>query len=394
MNMKELFITNINIITETTTIPSGFLQVKNGKIVQIGRMSDYPTETEVEQFEFSPRFTLIPGMIDIHIHGGNGSDVMDGTHSALANIAKSLPKEGVTSFLATTMTHRSDKIETTLKNTASYMKKQSRCEAEILGIHLEGPFISPHKAGAQPNNYILKPNVQLFKKWQSLAEGAIKVVTMAPEVENGIEFIKHLNELGVIISIGHSDASYQDVEQAIKVGATHVTHFYNAMSGMHHRDPGVVGAALANDQLFVELIVDGIHVHPEIVKLTYKAKQANQANQILLITDAMRATGLKDGCYELGGQSVNLIDGQPLLADGTLAGSTLTMNEAIKNMISYTGCSLQEIVVMTSENPAKRLNVFQRKGSIKEGKDADLVVLNDQKDVIMTVCRGEVTYSL
>ncbi|OIJ12845.1 N-acetylglucosamine-6-phosphate deacetylase [Anaerobacillus arseniciselenatis] len=389
--MKEFFITNINIITETTTIPSGFLQVKNGKIARVGRMSDYPTETEVEQFKFSPRFTLIPGMIDIHIHGGNGSDVMDGTHSALANIAKSLPKEGVTSFLATTMTHRSNKIETTLKNTASYMKKQSGCEAEILGIHLEGPFISSHKAGAQPSNYILKPNVPLFKKWRNLADVTIKVVTVAPEVENGIEFIKQLNELGVIISIGHSDANYQHVERAIEAGATHVTHLYNALSGMHHRDPGVVGAALANDELFVELIVDGIHVHPEIVKLTYKAKQANQ---IILITDAIRATGLKDGCYELGGQSVNLIDGQPLLADGTLAGSTLTMNEAIKNMISYTGCSLQEIVVMTSENPAKRLNVFQRKGSIKEGKDADLVVLNDQKDVIMTVCRGEVTYSL
>jgi N-acetylglucosamine-6-phosphate deacetylase len=315
---------------------------------------------------------------------------MDNSLNALNTMAQTLPKEGTTSFLATTITQSNDSIEDALANVLTYVSADKIVpEAEILGIHLEGPFISPARAGAQPVSFIKEPDIALFDRWQQLSGGLIKLVTMAPEREMGLAFVRHLTKSGIIASIGHSDATYTQIQDAIDLGLSHVTHLYNGMRGFHHREPGVAGAALTHNELMVEMIVDGIHIHPAVVKSTYRAKTASE---IILITDAMRAKGLGEGEYDLGGQQVKVANGKALLADGTLAGSILTMNQAIKNMIAFTGCSLEEIIVMASENPAKQIGVWNRKGSIAVGKDADITILDKDFNVVLTLCKGKIAY--
>jgi N-acetylglucosamine-6-phosphate deacetylase len=387
---KSLTITNVTIYKEDRIYERGYIKIKNGKIIEVGPVTETAVQPSDEVLSLTPEYSLIPGFIDLHIHGVKGADTMDATQSALDTMARSLPMEGTTSFLATTITQSRDCIEAALEN-ASHYASTSKMEtaAEMLGIHLEGPFISPERAGAQPLSFIKEPDIALFDSWQQLSGGLIKLVTMAPERTNGLALLRHLTELGVIASIGHSDATYSEVQQAIAEGLSHVTHLYNGMRGFHHREPGVAGAALAHRELKVEIIVDGIHIHPAIVKSTYRTKKANE---MILITDAMRAKGLEDGTYDLGGQQVQVADGKALLTDGTLAGSILTMNDAIKNMIQYTGCSLQDIIMMASENPAKQIGVWNRKGSISIGKDADLTVLDKEYNVVLTLCKGKIAF--
>jgi N-acetylglucosamine-6-phosphate deacetylase len=325
----------------------------------------------------------------VHIHGVNNADAMDGTAEALKTMARTLPKEGTTSFLATTMTQSNEAVEKALRNAGAYIEEQTSTDAEVVGIHLEGPFISPKRAGAQPPTHIQDPNVTLFQEWQKTAGGHIKLVTLAPEQPNGLALTSYLKETNVVASIGHSDSTYDQVGEAIEAGASHITHLYNGMRGLHHREPGVLGAAYLRDELFVELITDGIHCRPEMVKLAY---DQITSERMILITDSLRAKWLKNGTYDLGGQPVHVNDTTATLADGTLAGSILKMNDAIKNTMSFTNCSLEDIVKMTAENPAKQLNLFDTKGSLKIGKDADIVVLNENLDVEMTFCRGTLSF--
>ncbi|RXJ02550.1 N-acetylglucosamine-6-phosphate deacetylase [Anaerobacillus alkaliphilus] len=387
--MKEqLALTNIQVYTENEVIENGFIKIKSGEIAEIGCMDIFGNDPRYEKIEFPPGNSALPGMIDLHIHGVNGTDMMDATEEALRNMAISLPREGTTSFLVTTITQEVKAIEKALRNTAIYMNSQEE-GAEILGVHLEGPFISKKRAGAQPHQYIRKPDLTLFQTWQKIATGAIKVVTLAPEEENGLELIRYLKENDVVASIGHSDAYHSDMEEAIKAGASHITHLYNGMRGLHHREPGVAGTALANEDLYVEMIVDGIHIHPAIVKSTYNAKKAEK---IILITDSIRAKGLADGSYDLGGQEVTVQNGKAVLEDGTLAGSILKMDAGVRNMLEFTGCTIEEMIQMTAGNPAKRLNVYHRKGSLKVGKDADLIILDQNNELLMTFCRGKLVY--
>jgi N-acetylglucosamine-6-phosphate deacetylase len=316
---------------------------------------------------------------------------MDATQEALDIMASTLPREGTTSFLATTMTEDSSAIVKALRNAGEYIDSfQSEGNAEILGIHLEGPFIHKDKAGAQPIHHILDPNIETFKSWQALSNNHIKLVTLAPELPGGSEVLQYLKNQGIIGSIAHSQATYDQVLEAIENGLSHVTHLFNQMTGLHHRDPGIVGAAFLRDELMVEIIVDGIHVRPEIVDLAY-----NQITdeRMILITDSMRAKWLKNGVYDLGGQMVTVKDGHALLDENTLAGSVLKMKDAFKNIQEYVGCDIKSAIKMASENPAKQLKMFDRKGSISIGKDADIVVLDDQMDVFMTLCKGKIAYS-
>jgi len=293
------------------------------------------------------------------------------------------------SAFSTTMTQSNEAVEKALRNAGTYIEEQTDADAEVVGIHLEGPFISPKRAGAQPPTHIQDPNVTLFQEWQKAAGGHIKLVTLAPEQPNGLALTSYLKETNVVASIGHSDSTYDQVGEAIEAGASHITHLYNGMRGLHHREPGVLGAAYLRDELFVELITDGIHCRPEMVKLAY---DQITSERMILITDSLRAKWLKNGTYDLGGQPVHVNDTTATLADGTLAGSILKMNDAIKNTMSFTNCSLEDIVKMTAENPAKQLNLFDTKGSIKIGKDADIVVLNENLDVEMTFCRGTLSF--
>ncbi|SFB22034.1 MULTISPECIES: N-acetylglucosamine-6-phosphate deacetylase [unclassified Bacillus (in: firmicutes)] len=389
--MKLLVLAYGKVVLENETVQSTYIYIEDEKIIHIGPLETasvlYPTLSPIV---IPAEQTVVPGFIDIHIHGAGGADTMDANLQALETMAIVLPAEGTTSFLATTMTQSKEKIEHALVNTADYAEHHNMPgKAEMLGVHLEGPFINEERAGAQPKGHILDPDIELFKRWQQLSNGGIKLVTVAPEKEHGMSLIRYFRQNGVIASIGHSNAVYDEVKAAVEAGATQVTHLFNGMRGMHHREPGVAGAALLFKELMVELIADGIHINPEMLKLSLNAKGTDG---MLLITDSMRAKCLKNGLYDLSGQEVTVADGKALLADGTLAGSILKMNDAIKNMVEFSDRSLREVVKMASENPAKQLQIFDRKGSIAVNKDADFTVLDENFQVVMTFCRGQLAY--
>lgn len=389
--MRQLIIKGKNIYTGNEVIESGFIHIDSGVIKNVGTESELNRfkQENVDILNLNDQYSIIPGMIDLHIHGANGADIMDGTTAAFETIAKSLPTEGTTSFLATTLTEKEERIKNLLLNLGKYIHNQSPGMSEIVGIHLEGPFISPKKPGAQSIENIMKPDIEKFQEFEKRSQDNILLVTMAPEEPGGLELVNYLCSKGIVASIGHSNATSFQVEKAVKVGVSHVTHLYNAMSPLHHREPGVVGSALTYDELLCELIVDGIHIHPDMVKLAFHAKGRKG---LVLVTDAMRAKYLGEGTYTLGKQLVTVHNGKATLENGTLVGSVLTMKESIKNMINFTDCTLEDIVYMTAVNPAKQLNMFHKKGSLEIGKDADFVVLDDSMDVFMTFCKGKLAF--
>ncbi|WP_368974745.1 N-acetylglucosamine-6-phosphate deacetylase [Caldifermentibacillus hisashii] len=368
-----------------------YVLIEGEKIKEVGPVSNMPTSFSGEVLSYPKTMTIVPGFIDVHIHGAGGADAMDATPDALNKIAQHLVKEGTTAFLATTMTQSKQAIEAALKNAGEFIHStENRTgQAEIIGIHLEGPFIHPKRKGAQPEEFILLPSPSQFDEWQELSQNTIRIVTLAPDQENGIALVKHLAEHGVIASIGHSDANFQDVVAAVEAGASHVTHLFNGMRGLHHREPGTAGGALLLKELTVELIADGIHVHPKMIDLVFRLKDLDHA---VLITDSMRAKWLPDGESELGGQKVFVSDGKATLEDGTLAGSILKLNQGVKHVMKFANLTLPEVVKLVTMNPAKELGLHHRKGSIEAGKDADLVVLNEKYDPILTICRGGIAF--
>lgn len=390
MNNHNVLLTNLKIYTENDTIEKGYIKVINGTITEVEDMNKLTNHDGFELIILPNQSKAIPGMIDVHIHGVNGADTMDGTKESLQTMVTSLPSEGTTSFLATTITQDQTSIENALRNAGDFIINQKSIgQTELLGVHLEGPFINRKRAGAQPVEHVINPNLALFKEWQGIANNAIKLVTLAPEQAGSNTLINYLKETNVIASIGHSDATLKEVDHAITAGLTHVTHLYNQMHEFHHRELGVVGAALIRENLIAEIIADGIHVEPEAIKLAYQQKTAER---LILITDAMRAKCLKNGSYDLGGQQVTVKDGKATLADGTLAGSVLTMVQAFRNIITFTGCQIEDAIKMSSSTPAKELKVYDRKGSITPGKDADIVIMDEQLEIIMTLCKGELAY--
>lgn len=383
---RTLLLDGGTLYTAEQTLNSTRILVKEGKIESI---NENPYENVETHIRLPQDAVIIPGMIDIHMHGALGVDVMDAEESALVSLCMTLPEEGVTSFLATTMSEERSKIEAALLSVAKYMGDFNDKGAEIIGVHLEGPFIAMSKCGAQNAKYILNVDTSLFEKWQSMSGGNIKIVTFAPEKEDADKLVAYLNQQGIIASIGHTDASYEQALAATEKGASHCTHCYNAMTGLHHRKPGVVGLTLTTD-LKAELIADGVHVHPKILDLTYRTKGAEG---IILVSDSMRGKYLKDGCYVLGGQDVDVSGGAAYLAGtNTLAGSTLRLNRALANMRSATHASLNEMVKMTSTNAAKSLGLYPRKGALYSGSDADITVLSPDFEVLLTLCRGQVSY--
>lgn len=330
---------------------------------------------------------VLPGFIDLHIHGAGGSDTMDGTQQALDRIATKLAEEGTVGFLATTMTQSEENIVKALQAVRDY---DSAHGAKILGVHLEGPFVSPEYAGAQPREYIAKPSAEQFIKYNAASGGKIRKVTIAPEEEGAEELIRYLADEGITASIGHSAAGVKDVERGIKAGATSVTHTFNAQSPFRHREIGVAGSALLYDELACEIIADGVHVSFEAIRLLVKNKPKDK---ITLITDAIRAKGNGEGESELGGQKVFVKDGQARLCDGTLAGSVLKMNVAVKNMVEKAGVPFTDAIDFATANPAKQLGIYQDTGSIALGKRADFAVLDQDFNVLLTVAAGEIVYS-
>ncbi|QUW21532.1 N-acetylglucosamine-6-phosphate deacetylase [Sporosarcina sp. Marseille-Q4063] len=390
--MGDLYLTNATIVLENRVLSKGFIHIIGERIESVGEMEACPPISDLDKiYDCSDKQYVIPGMIDIHVHGAAGYDFMDGNTKAVEAIAFALTKEGVTSFLATTITNPVDYTSNAIGNLNSYSVHNNKPGvAELVGIHLEGPFINKEQKGAQPEESILPPNVVLFKEWQELSGNTIKIITYAPELDINFELLTELNKTEVIPSMGHTNATYDESIHAIHNGVSHATHLFNGMKGFHHREPGVVGAVLLRDDVYVEIIPDGIHFHSDLVKLIVKMKGLEK---VLVITDGMRAKGLPDGNYDLGGQEVIVSDGSCLLVStGSLAGSVVTMNNARLNLVEWLDLSIVEQVQVTSVNQAKRLEIFDRKGSIEAGKDADLVVLGSDGQIELTICRGKISY--
>ncbi len=390
--MENLFLINATIVLEDRVAQQGFIHIQKEKIASIGEMANCPSLSGNDRiFDCAGKQYVMPGMIDIHVHGAAGFDFMDGNQEAFEGIALALAKEGTTSFLATTITNPVAYTAATLESLGRY---KAQCNgpgvAEMIGIHLEGPFINKEQKGAQPESAIILPDADLFKEWQELSGNAIKVITYAPELDRDFELLAELNKTNVIPSMGHTNASYNEAIHAINRGASHATHLFNGMKGLHHRDPGVVGAVLLHDDVYVEIIPDGIHFHPDLLKLVVKMKTLEK---VIAITDGMRAKGMPDGEYDLGGQQVTVRDGKCVLtSNDSLAGSIVTMNNARLNLAEWLDLTIHEQIQITSINQANRLGISSRKGSIKAGKDADIIVLGQDGEIELTICRGTVAY--
>ncbi len=373
---------NVKVYIKNVGIVKTNIGIENGRIAYIGN------EENIEPI-FETDGIVVPGFIDEHIHGAGGADAMDGTVDALQTISEFLAREGTTGFLATTMTQSPENITNALKAVKKVREKGEYKGAEVLGVHLEGPFISPKHVGAQPLEYVATPDAELFDKYNEASGNSIKIVTLAPEVEGGLGLVKHLSNIGVVASVGHTGGKYADVVNAVAAGATNVTHTYNAQTGLHHREAGVVGAAMLLDELNCEMICDTIHVSVPAIKLVIKNKPHDKYT---LITDAMRAKGMPDGKSELGGQDVFVNNGEARLADGTLAGSVLKMNVAVKNLVEKAGVSFTDAIDFATYNPAKNIGVLNERGTIEVGKRADLTVLNSDFEVLYTLVNGKIVY--
>ncbi len=327
---------------------------------------------------------ISPGFIDIHIHGAGGSDTMDLKISALQTISASVAKGGVTAFLPTTMTMQKEKIYKALDN-IRYAMSEEAIGAKIIGAHMEGPFISEKYAGAQKKDFILKPDFNLIEEHLDL----IKIITLAPEEDEDFKFIKKVKESSdIVLSMGHTNADCETALEAINAGVNNATHIFNAMPQLHHRALGPLGATLKSD-ISYELIADTIHIHPFIFQILLNAKGADK---MILVTDSMRAAYTKEGVWELGGQKVIVKNNCARLENGKLAGSVLSMNKAVFNILKHTDLNICQAVALASINPARLLNIDEAKGSIKTGKDADLIVFDDELNVCLAISEGKIIY--
>lgn len=353
----------------------------DAKIREICKVEDI-NHYEVTEIIDAKNLYISPGFIDIHIHGSGGFDTMDGDINALEKISKTIAAYGTTSFLPTTMTMEKSHIIKALDTIKKAMSTETKNGANILGVHLEGPFINPIFKGAQNSEYIIEPDYEFIKNYLDI----IKIITIAPEIKGSFDFMDLIKQnSSAVLSIGHSNATYEEAMEAIERGISHSTHIFNAMTPLHHRNPGVVGAVF-NSEITCELIADKIHVHPELFRFLIKAVGENR---ICLITDSMRAGCMKDGCYDLGGQSVIVKDGSARLSDGQLAGSVLTLNLAVKNFFESTDYPLNKIVNMVSINTAKVIGFDNQKGSIEKGKDADIILFDKEISIKSVFIEGK-----
>ncbi len=344
----------------------------------IGFADEVPEQTEVLDAKGA---YVSAGFIDLHIHGSGGADVMDATPEALETLCSTLLQTGTTSFLATTMTMSTSDIDNALHNIQTHASEVSG--ANILGIHLEGPFINVLKHGAQDKEYVQKANFELIENYMN----EVKMITLAPEMPEAEDFVKRLTKEypHIILSIGHSDASYEESKESFSWGISHATHLFNAMNAYHHREPGIVGAVFDSD-VTCDIIPDMVHTHLSALELVHKVKK----EKLMLITDAMRAGCMVCGTYDLGGRKVLVSEGKAVLEDGTLAGSVLKMNKALYNMKVHTTMTLPELINAVTKIPAQKLAV--KKGELKTGYNADIVIFDEDFSIITTIVMGEVKY--
>lgn len=354
--------------------------IEDGKISGFSQNVLLDENTQV--YDASDRY-VVPGFIDIHTHGGYGVDVNAASSDDFQKIGRFFASQGTTSWLCSILTDTREQTIKCIKEAVAHQKQHENC-ADLMGIHLEGPFLAHEYKGAMPEHLILKPDVELLREYQEAAQGNVRYITVSPEVEGVPEAIASIRELGISVAMGHSGADYETAWECIRAGTVSSTHTMNAMKLMHQHFPGIMGAALESD-IYCEAICDGRHLHPGTVRFLIKVKGIDR---MVAVTDSIMAAGLPDGEYKLGVNDVVVVDGDAKLKDGTRAGSTLTTGQALKNIIKFTGKTLEEVLPMLTINPARVVRMDHKVGSLEPGKDADIVILDSNYNVKDTFVKG------
>ncbi|MBN2455396.1 MAG: N-acetylglucosamine-6-phosphate deacetylase [Sedimentisphaerales bacterium] len=380
---QNLLITNCRLFDAAEAEQTTSILIENGIIRQIGQIepSDHNNKLDAEGK------IIAPGFIDVHIQGAGGCDVLDATAEALTTISRTCARYGTTGFLATTV-FKPDQPNHHLSLAARH-KDINPSGASILGIHLEGPFISMEKKGMIQPDSICSPSMKVLEQIHQVTDGTLKMMTIAPELTESLQIIKALVSSGVIASFGHSSATYEQTLEGFDAGISHVTHLFNAMPSLHHRAPGPLVAIFSNPSVSVQMITDGVHLHPAVMKLAYEILGADR---IIPITDGIQAMGLPDGRYNYNGVEYESKEGAGRYADGTLIGTSLSLNLILKRFVQFTGCPFETAIKVVTENPAKLLGIEDRKGSIAIGKDADLVLVDREFTVYATIIEGNIVY--
>jgi N-acetylglucosamine-6-phosphate deacetylase len=368
------------IVTPFQMVEDGQIEIKESKIQYVGQRR--ASKGEITDYGDS---WIVPGFIDIHVHGLAGYDAMDKDPDSIKHISKHLAQKGVTGFLATTQTAPYEEIIEALKRIKQ--AKQKVPGAKVLGSHLEGPYISPNRIGAQ-QEYIRKPVIEELETLLNASEGTLRLVTLAPEVMNGIDAVRFLRENGVVVSAGHTDASYTEANDAFEAGVSLLGHLWNGMRGLHHREPGIVGAALETRDVMVELIADCYHVHPAILGLSVRLKGVDN---VVLVSDSIKPAGFPDGEHVIDGRTFLIEDGFIKLESGVIAGSSIGLNQAVQNMVEKVGVTLPDAIQMATDNPARLLGL-KTKGRLENGYDADIAILDTGFNVLETIVQGKTVY--
>jgi N-acetylglucosamine-6-phosphate deacetylase len=377
------------LLTPQEVISDGVIVVDGGKIAAAGHRDSVRVPAGAHEV-LARDMTVIPGFVDIHIHGAGGHDVMSSTEEALGAVARTVARHGTTSIVATTVTAPPDETRKCVEGISRYIAGPANAHppeslaAEIVGIHLEGPFISLTRRGVHPAGAIAKPSAKLLDRYLEAAGGMIKILTLAPEIPGALELVERAYARGVVVALGHTDATYEQAHTAIFRGARHAVHVFNAMRPFSHRETGVLGAVLTDSNVTAEVIADGVHVDDAALRLLLAAKGPDL---VILVSDGTAATGMKDGTYRLGTFDVTVSGGVCRNREGKLAGSTLTLDRAVQHMVRL-GVPLIEAVRMATLNPARRVGLAERKGVIAPGADADLVFLTPELKVARVCSRG------
>lgn len=381
-----MILTNVKIFSDDCRFISGQIRIKEDRIAEI-LTHNVERANEKDEIIDGHGMVAVPGLIDIHLHGCMGADVCDGTPDALHTIADHLADIGVTAFAPATMSLSTEQLTDILKNAAAYKKMQPDNEAALVGINMEGPFISCEKKGAQNGKYIIPCDRTLFDEWFAASEGLLKIIGIAPENNPDAQaFIESAKEHATV-TIAHSNADYAAAKAAFDAGASHVTHLYNGMHGFTHREPGILGAAWEKDDVTAEIICDGIHVHPAAVR---SAWQLFGADRVIMISDSIRATGMKNGIYDLGGQLVQVIGNRAVIeGTDTIAGSVTALPECVKIAITQMQLPPEKVIAAATINPARCLGIERERGSLTVGKLADIVLFDEDWNVKKIILKGK-----
>ena len=381
--MPETIVIKGNVLTPREQIGGGSVVVEDGRIAEVSEGK--APQGRVLDFEGC---YVVPGFVDIHVHGGAGEDVMDASDGGLDRLSLFLAAGGVTSFLATTNTDSHERTLKAVREIGEAAKRGTK-GARLLGLHMEGPYISMERSGVQNRAHIRLPALDELGQASLEAGGSLRMVTLAPEVDGALEAVRWLASRGIVPAAGHTDATYDEARAGIEAGIRHASHLFNGMRSLHHREPGLVGAALDDERVTVELIADCYHIHPAVLRIVARLKGAGRT---ALVSDSIAAAGLPDGDYSLGGIKVAVRHGKSLLESGTLAGSTIRLCDAVRNMVEKADVPLREAVEMASTTPARVAGAADRKGSIASGMDADITVLDRGLSVMLTMVEGRVVY--